>query len=110
MWFDPQGAFREIADINVPGATRLAFDGSFYRLQHAAEKHLLREERPQLLIYVPGIDSVLGTPLLELSTIGGTYKEGLKSIAHRALAALHVRKPRIDGLLATPNLTVSIVE
>lgn len=111
VWLDAAAAFTSVApSIDVPKSTVLRYDGSTYALQHEAERFLSRDEFPTLVVYVPGLDTLHDTPLLELQAIGETYAEGLNSVARRALKNLGMSQARIDALLATPNLTAELVE
>jgi hypothetical protein len=96
--------------LEIPGASLLQFSGSWYEVQHKAEKFLSKDERPSIVVYLPGLDGLDGTPLSELSAIGDSYKEHLHSVAHRALAGLGMSQTRIGQLLSTPNLTLDLVE
>src|SRR5688572_8849426 len=81
VWLDAAAAFTSVAaSIDVPKSTVLRFDGSAYALQHEAERFLSRDEFPAMIVYVPGLDTLHDTPLLELQAIGETYGEGLNSV------------------------------
>ena len=111
LWFDGPAAFKSVADgLEIPGASLLHFLGSWYQVQHKAEKFLSKDERPSIVVYLPGLDGLDGTPLSELGAIGDSYKEHLHSVAHRALAGLGMSQTRIGQLLSTPNLTLDLVE
>ena len=110
-WLDPDRAFAGVANsVEVGEAKLCTFDGSFYALQHRLLDLIDAEARPKLIVYLPGVETLSGTPLLELGVMGGTFISDLRKLAKTALAKVHIPKARIDALLGTPNLTLEMVE
>lgn len=110
-WLDPERAFSDVAvGVDVGDAKVHVFDGSYYALQHELLRLIDSEARPKIVVYLSGVDTLTGTPLLELGAMGGMFKSDLKKIARTALTKVNMPKARIDALLATPNLTLEIVE
>jgi hypothetical protein len=53
VWYDPEQAFAQVAtELSLPDTTVARYDGSFFRLRHEID-HLLDDQPPRLVVYVP---------------------------------------------------------
>ena len=76
VWYDPDEAYAEAFagwnnDILV-----FAFDGSYYSLRHAIDKHLNGSQPPRLLVYVPVGQDQTHNALIGIESLGVVVKPG----------------------------------
>lgn len=71
IWYDPQSVYRELVDqLPLENTPIFKYDGSFIRLRYELEPYLSRNEKPQLLIYIPLERNQTNFALIEAESSG----------------------------------------
>ncbi|GIX04290.1 MAG: PglZ domain-containing protein [Planctomycetaceae bacterium] len=77
VWYDPEGAYAEVAAALVlPNTTVASYTGSFFQLRHEIDSLMNGEQPPRLVVYVPKAPADTHDALIELEAAGVVMRPG----------------------------------
>jgi hypothetical protein len=76
VWYDPEHAYAQAAQMDLPKTTIAHYDGSFFHLRHKIDDMLNDGQSPRLVVYVPMSQGETHSALIELEAAGVVMRPG----------------------------------